>query len=270
MDIWIASRSGTVAAFDAGTRDAVVGTDVGHAVDAICREGGVLWVAGGRRVSAVDAATASVESTTAVPGRASSVVVAGGEPVVLCTGRRPVLVWPRTGRTLRVGAQSQSLAAGHGSLWVAIQRRPAVVERRDMATGEITAEIEVHRDPQAIWCADRWVWVATDGPGGVDRVDPRSGKVDASVEIARQPTALREAFGALWVTHGSEPLLTRIDAAIPEVVTTIRVGAGGFGIGATGSDLWLTQTIASRVCVVDPRRNGVLARFDWDEPHAIC
>lgn len=269
MDIWLASRSGTVAAFDAGTRDAVVRADVGHAVDAICREGGVLWAVGARRVSAVDAATASVESTTAVPGRASSVVVAGGEPVALCTGRRPVLVWPRTGRTVRVGAQSQALAAGHGSLWVACQRRPAVVERRDLGTGEVTAEIEVHRDPQTIWCGSRWVWIATDGPGGVDRLDPRSGKVDASVEIARQPTALREAFGALWVTHGSESLLTRIDPAVVEVVTTVRVGAGGFGIGATGRDLWLTQTLASRVCVVDPRRNGVLARFDWDEPYAI-
>lgn len=269
MEIWLASRSGAVSDFDPGSRDVVRSVDVAHPVDTLWRDGDRLWAAGGRSVSAIDVSTGTVESTASVPGRATAVVVAGGEPIVLSTGRRPALTWPRPERTVRVGAQTQALAVGHGSLWLACQRRPGVVERRDPASGEVIGEVEVHRDPQAVACGPRWVWVATDGPGGVDRVDPGSGVVDGSVEVARQPTALREAFGALWVAHGSVPRLTRIDPDTLEVVATVRVGAGSFGIGVAGPDLWLTQTIASKVCVVDARRNGVRARFDWDEPYAI-
>lgn len=270
MGIWLASRSGELAAFDPETREVVCRADVGHPVDALVRDGDLLWVAGDRSVSAVDAGTGVVDSAMAVPGRATSVVVCDGEPVVLSTGRRPALTWPRSDRSVRVGVQAQGLAVGHGSLWVACQQRPGVIEGRDPRTGAVTVEVECHRDPQAVWCGPRWVWVATDGPGGVDRVDPRAGVVDASVEIGRQPTSLLEAFGAVWVTHGSEPRLTRIDPDEPAVAATIRVGAGGFGIGVSGRDLWLTQTLASKVCVVDPRRGGVRARFDWDEPLAIA
>lgn len=270
MDIWLASRGGEVAAVDAETREVVRRVDLGHVVDALARDGDLVWAVGDRSLSAVDARTGAVASTATVPGRASSLVVTGGEPVVLATGRRPALAWPRSGRSIRLGWQSQALAAGHGSLWIACQRRPGVIERRDPGTGDVTGEFAVHRDPQAIWVGAKWVWVATDGPGGVDRVDPTTGAVDASVEIARQPTALREAFGALWVTHGSEPRLTRIDPDPLVVTATIRVGAGAFGIGVAERALWLTQALASRVCVVDPRRNGVRGRFDWDAPFAIC
>ncbi|MBX7159210.1 MAG: hypothetical protein K1X95_02880 [Acidimicrobiia bacterium] len=269
MDIWLASRRGVVTCFDVKSRAELCSVDVAHPIDALVRGGGSVWVAGDRALTAVDAASGVVASTEAVAGRASALVIAGGEPVVLSTGRRPALTWPESGRSLRVGAQSQALAAGYGALWVACQRRPAVVERRDPATGEVVAAVEVHRDPQAIWCAHGSVWVATDGPGGVDEIDPATDSVTATVEVPRQPTAVREAFGALWVAHGAEPRLTRVDPDSLEVVASIRVGAGSFGIGVAGGDLWLTQAIASRVCVVDPNRNGVRARFDWDEPFAI-
>lgn len=269
MEIWLASRGGEVTAFDAATRDARVSVDVGHRVAAIARDGARIAVAGDRRLTVLAGSGPGDVTSTTLPGPAGAVVVTASGPVVLCTGRRPALVWTDSGREVRVGSQAQALAHGHGSLWLARQSRPGMLERRDAVTGALDGEVEVHRDPQAVTCGPRWVWVGTDGPGGVDRVDPDALAVSATVEVDRQPAAITEHLGVLWVAHGSVPRITRIDPDSLEVVTTVRVGAGSFGIGVAGRHLWLTQTIASKVCVVDPRRNGVVARFDWDEPYAI-
>lgn len=270
MHIWIASRGGLITAFDVATRDVLASVDVGHRVTAMARDGERLVAAGEHRVTTFTGLDADDTETTSLPGTATSVVATGGGTVVLCAGRRPVLVWPESGRQVRVGHQAQALAHGHGCLWLVRQSRPGVLERRDEADGALRAEIEVHRDPQVVVCGRRWIWVATDGPGGIDRVDPATGTLEGTVETDRQPAALAEAHGGVWVVHGSVPRVTRIDPDELIVAATIRVGAGGFGIGTGGGDLWLTQTLASKVCIVDPGRGGVRARFDWDEPFAIC
>jgi len=116
------------------------------------------------------------------------------------------------------------------------------------------------------------VW-ALDWVGLVHRIDPdlneaSADRIPIDTESGTFVVALAVGEDSLW-TGDTVGILTRISLASLEVIDTIDVGVGIFGVAAAGGLLWVVA-FDGRVLRVDPATGSTEAVLEIEgEPRAI-
>jgi streptogramin lyase len=135
------------------------------------------------------------------PSRGARRAIAFGEDALWVGGSNAVSrVSPALNRvtsTTRLGAMPVALAAGHGSVWVALATAGKVA-RVDAET-EAVETIAVGGAPTALAVDRDAVWVVVPSEGAVLRIDPDRNAVVARILTGATPTAVAVAGDSVWV-----------------------------------------------------------------------
>jgi DNA-binding beta-propeller fold protein YncE len=143
---------------------------------------------------------------------------------------------PRVTDTIRVGGFPAGIAAGEGSVWVAVLRDECAgeVARVDPATNEIVARIPVHGWPSDLAVGFGSVWVeglmCTEDDGdlpAIIRIDPETNAAMPPVAVGSSPADVAVGEGAVWVTVSNAKAdageVVRIDPVTTEVTARVPV-----------------------------------------------
>ena len=233
--------------------------------------------------------TAAAESTTTVPGLpdVDDIESAGGEAL----DARPFADWVTVAgdsawvANVGTGVGRYDLATGEllgtvptqtgiclameqgfGSLWLG-QCRSTSIMRVDLATGEITADIELPvgglNDESSLAVTDDAVWaLSADADNKLVGVDPATNEVVAEWTVPGGTGGVRGFEGSLWVARPTVGELVRIDPATGEEEATIEVAAGSTFVAVGEGSVWTLGATPSEVSRVDPATNEVVATID--------
>jgi hypothetical protein len=165
----------------------------------------------------------------------------------------------RRGPPPRSSAQSTSVAAGAGGVWVTDGSRRLV--RIDPATRAVTA-IRVDRPLDAVTAGAGAVWAISASRASVLRIDPRmNAATDRVALVARPgenaplPTRIAASAGAVWVLSRNTATVTRIDPETRGVAAVIPIGidrAPNEIAAATRPPGWPTRTAHCRGSTTAP------------------
>jgi hypothetical protein len=180
---------------------------------------------------------------------------------------------PAVTAEVAVGDFPSAIAAGGGSVWVAVQSRAGgenVVARIDPATNEVTERIPVDGFPEWVAMRDGSVWIGV--PGAVQRVDPETGRLIA--EIRGAGGELTFTPGAVWAI-ASATSIARIDPSTNQIVATVSLDlpGGGYiirGPVGTADAVWVIAALdrdaagvaSGQLLRIDAATNAVVARID--------
>jgi hypothetical protein len=162
----------------------------------------------------------------------------------------------RRGPPPRSRAQTTSVAAGAGGVWVTDGSRRLV--RVDPATRAVTV-IPVNRPLDGVTVGAGAVWAISARRANVLRFDPRTNTVTDRValagrpgESAPSPTRIVASAGAVWVLSRNTATVTRIDPQTRGVAAVIPVGVDRApnDIAASGQTAWVAN------------EDGTLSRID--------
>ena len=158
--------------------------------------------------------------------------------------------------------QATGIAAGVGSVWVALTRfarddEQGVVWRIDPVRLAVLARIEVGSLPTTIAVDGDSVWVVNARDGTVSRIDPGTNDVIATVFVGHQPTAAALTADSLWIASAKGGVLQRIATASARVVATIATGGPSYGIAADERGIWVALPGEGIVERIDPETNRV-------------
>jgi DNA-binding SARP family transcriptional activator/DNA-binding beta-propeller fold protein YncE len=135
------------------------------------------------------------------PSRGAGGAIAFGEDALWVGGSNAVSrvspVLSRVMSTIRLEAMPVALAAGHGSIWVALATAGKVA-RVDTET-EAVETIPVGGAPTALAVDRAAVWVVVPSEGAVLRIDPDRNAVVARIVTGATPTAVAVAGDSVWV-----------------------------------------------------------------------
>jgi DNA-binding SARP family transcriptional activator len=135
------------------------------------------------------------------PSRGAGGAIAFGEDALWVGGSNAVSrISPALNRvtsTVRLEAMPVALAAGHGSVWVALATAGKVA-RVDAET-EAVESIPVGGAPTALAVDRDAVWVVVPSEGAVLRIDPDRNAVVARILTGATPTAVAVAGDTVWV-----------------------------------------------------------------------
>lgn len=175
---------------------------------------------------------------------------------------------------------ARSLAAGFGSLWVAVMGKGADqgLHRLDPKTNEEVAKIPVNGSFW-VFIADGSVWV-TDG-SLLYRVDPKTNQVTAKISVEKNKKStvagdvrgpyIVPAMGSVWVLY-TDGTLNRIDPETNQFLAEVRVGPRHlerfidftldryFGLAVGEGSAWITEyKEKGNLIRVDLKTNQVVA-----------
>jgi hypothetical protein len=209
------------------------------------------------------------------------IVGVAGPLLLLSTIQRPprqpasrASINPTVTAEVAVGEFPSAIAAGGGSVWVAVQSRAGgedFVARVDPATNEMTQRIPVGF-PESVAIGDGSLWIGV--PGAIQRVDPETGRLIAKIRGAGGE--LTFTSGAMWGT-ASATSIARIDPSTNEIVATIPLdlpGGGSIIRGPVGTAdaIWVITALESgtagvangQLLRIDTTTNSVAARIDLE------
>ena len=163
---------------------------------------------------------------------------------------------------------AQSLAIGHGAVWVGFHREPYVV-RIDPSTNRVVATVRTPARDCGLGIGDGRLWAAhcASAPGaqdtGLSRIDASSNRL---VTTLRTPSTFSPTFGggSLWVIAGQpEAALEawRIEAGTDDVSAKIALGGEAFTTAFGFGSLWVAYVDGSGVARIDATTNTVTARI---------
>jgi DNA-binding beta-propeller fold protein YncE len=161
----------------------------------------------------------------------------------------------RVARRTEVGILPAGIAAGHGSVWVAMmddsgREQQGALVRIDSATKQLTANIalpgDITSDPAYVATDDTAVWVADLATRAVWRIEPASNTVTATIEIPANADGLAVGGGAVWVglLGSGDGEIARLDPATNQVVGTIVTDRQGGPIAYAEGSLWVRSSDA--------------------------
>jgi outer membrane protein assembly factor BamB len=158
---------------------------------------------------------------------------------------------PHADQTIRVGKEPYNIAAGFGSVWVAVEGE---LVRLDPATGKVVARIAVGGRPWGVAVGEGAVWVGNWSDGTVARIDPATNTVSWRATLSNglgvaSPVGVA-AGGSVWAADNSSDAVWRLDPATGAVLSVAHVGDAhefaGFGEGG----VWVSS------------ENGTVGRLD--------
>jgi DNA-binding SARP family transcriptional activator/streptogramin lyase len=174
---------------------------LGSVAPSLAFGGGSLWVSRGQtNVLRLNPRTHRVLRDIR-PSRGAGGAIAFGEDAVWVGGSNAVSrISPALNRvtsTVRLEAMPVALAAGDGSVWVALGTAGKVA-RVDVET-EAVETIAVGGAPTALAVDRDAVWVVVPSEGAVLRIDPDRNAVVARILTGATPTAVAVAGDTVWV-----------------------------------------------------------------------
>src|SRR5919201_1644138 len=205
-------------------------------------------------------------------------------------------------QTIKVGAAPFNVAAGFGSVWVAIA---GGLSRLDPASGRVVARINVGGRPWGVAVGEgaarvdpatntvSWrvtlsagaglaspvgvaagggsVWAADNSTDAVWRLDPASGAVTRLIGAGADADFLGFSPGSVWVTNYGSEFLWRIDPATGAVAAKFKIGAGAQGVAFDGSSLWVAMYNAGEALRIDPATGRMQRRVViGDKPRGLA
>ena len=158
------------------------------------------------------------------------------------------------------------LEIGLGSLWVS-NPGLGVVQRIDLETNKILAEVKVNNPCAAMAVGYGSLWVASRKDKSIYRIDANTNTVAARipVTVADSEASIAAGQGGIWVLTDQKGVLSRIDPETNEVVARIGVKPYSYAAVAGYGAIWVTNTGRPRstdngsVQRVDPTTNSVVA-----------
>jgi peptide/nickel transport system substrate-binding protein len=154
-----------------------------------------------------------------------------------------------------LAASPDAIAAGAGSIWVAMSDRGSV-SRIDPATNTVQQTIPTPGEPSALTVGGGFVWVANTLAGTVARIDPRANGgqvVGKPIRAGNGPSGIAYGLGAVWVANSVDRTVTRIDPVTGTPGRPISVEDGADGVAAGDGSVWVIGRSAG---------GGVLSRID--------
>jgi len=168
--------------------------------------------------------------------------------------------------TINLKGYPDWLEIGFGSLWVS-NAGIGAVQRIDLETSKVVAEVKVNRPCAAMAAGYDSVWVASRADRSIFRIDAKTNKVAAAipVTIADSEASIAAGEGGVWVLTDRKGVLSRIDPETNKVVAQIAVKPNSYAAMAGYGAIWVTNTGEPRsadngsVQRVDPKTNTVVA-----------
>jgi hypothetical protein len=150
---------------------------------------------------------------------------------------------PATNRATRVARMDRAIstfAVGFGSIW-GTNYDGGRVDRHDLASGELVAEIRTGPGPDGITVHDGSVWVVNHGADWLSRIDPESGEA-TQIRLGTAGRAMAgvvPAWDLIWVTGPFARALLGIDPSTDELVKTVPVPMYPCSVGYVVDRLWV-------------------------------
>jgi streptogramin lyase len=165
--------------------------------------------------------------------RVALAVLAGTAVVAAAAGAAPRVV-----TRIGTGQAPCGIAAGFGSVWVAVYETGKLV-RIDPATNRATKRITVARGICPLAATSGAVWVASDRTNVLYRVDPARNRVVARIPVPRWPAHLLAALGGVWVSGYESGVVARIDPRTNSIARVYEVGGNPSGLAALDGSLYV-------------------------------
>ncbi|HEX6714464.1 MAG TPA: ABC transporter substrate-binding protein [Thermoleophilaceae bacterium] len=209
-------------------------------------------------------AAAAAAATVAAVGLAVVVVGAGGDGRARSASgesRAIALSADRAAhaRDVTLPSPPAAMAAGYGSLWLAIPGRGEVL-RVEPDTNTVGDRIPVGEGPGALAVGAGSVWTAA-VPGEVlHRIDPQSGTVARTVRFrGARVAALAFGAGALWVADSAGNALLELDPGSGTVRRRVPLEVEPSSLLVVGDQIWVADYGGAVIAEVDRRRGRTLA-----------
>ena len=161
-------------------------------------------------------------------------------------------------QTIKVGAAPFNVAAGFGSVWVAIA---GGLSRLDPASGRVVARIIVGGRPWGVAVGEGAVWVGNWSDGTVARVDPATNTVSWRVTLSAgaglaSPVGVAAGGGSVWAADNSTDAVWRLDPGTGAVLGVARVGDAHEFVGFGEGGVWVSSENGT-VGELDPASGAV-------------
>jgi peptide/nickel transport system substrate-binding protein len=172
-----------------------------------------------------------------------------------------------------LSASPDAIAAGAGSIWVAMYDRGAV-SRIDPATNTVQQTIPTPGGPSALTVGGGFVWVANAIAGTVVRIDPRTNGgqvVGKPIRVGNLPSGIAYGLGAVWVANSIDRTVIRIDpvTGIPDSPISVESGADNVAVG--DESVWVVGQSFGVLSRIDPATRTVAGTTRiGNEPAAVA
>ena len=172
-----------------------------------------------------------------------------------------------------LSASPDAIAAGAGSIWVAMSDRGAV-SRIDPATNTVQQTISTPGGPSALTVGGGFVWVADTLAGTVAQIDPRTNGgqvVGKPIRVGNAPSGIAYGLGAVWVANSVDRTVIRIDPVTGTPGRAISVEGGADGVAAGDGSVWVIGQSAGVLSRIDPAARTVVGTTSiGNEPAAVA
>lgn len=155
-------------------------------VAGVTYDGGLMWIAGGDTLNAIEPGSGKVVRTLNVPAHAGTAF--DGQNLFQISDNLIQKVDPQTGRVLGTIPTPEGGASGmawaEGSLWVAQYRRRKI-HQVDPDTGKVLRSIDSNRFVTGVTWVDDELWHGTweDEQSELRRIDPQTGEVLEQIDM---------------------------------------------------------------------------------------
>jgi streptogramin lyase len=168
---------------------------------------------------------------------------------------RPI---PHADQTIRVGTAPYNVAAGFGSVWVAVDGGLA---RLDPTTGTVIAHIAVGGRPWGVATGEGAVWAGNYTNGTVARVDPATNSVTWRVTLTTDlgeasPVGVAAGGGSVWAADKAGDEIWRLAPATGAVLGVAHVGDAHEFVGVGEGAVWVSSEDGT-VGKLDPATGAV-------------
>jgi DNA-binding SARP family transcriptional activator/ABC-type transport system substrate-binding protein len=162
-------------------------------------------------------------------------------------------------RSVALPSPPAAVAAGHGSLWLAMPGRGEVL-RLDPDSDAVSDRIPVGEGPGALAVGAGSVWAASVPGDAIERIDPQSGTVAQTVRLGGARTAaLAFGAGALWVADSVGDALLELDPGSGTVRRRVPLEVKPTSLVVGERKIWVADYGGAVIAEVDRRTGRTLA-----------
>ncbi len=206
------------------------------------------WAASVVLVSAASVVVSGCAGGSAPPSAARTTPASPG----------PSLVGGPTQDSTDVGGKPVGLAAGLGSVWVAVSDQGKVL-RLGLDDGTVQQQVPVGDTPLRLAVTPAGVWVSEFRAGTVSLVDASTNRRTVTVPVGAQPEGLTTDGKHLWVVLQQDARLAELDATTGAKVRTVALPSGGEprlaayapAVGGRPATVWVSDYGGNRVVPVE-------------------
>jgi class 3 adenylate cyclase len=179
-----------------------------------------VWVVSDRGLIEVDPATGDqrhvVDFAASDAPLASDLTVGGGYVWVASSPGSLLRFDPRTerSRTFEIGGSTESIAFGHGSVWIG-DTIAGTVTSYDADSLRSDPPISLSQGVDHVVVGSS-VWVLSRRLGVLTPIDPTTGRVGQGVPVGDAPTGIAAGGGAIWVGD-EDGVIRRVDDILRQV-----------------------------------------------------